>query len=108
MALTGQVCPSSGTASGLPSSPIVQTDQSSGGATQTEVPDVLDTSPMQGETVYGAFTALAETGLPGPDNSTVADRQHVLVAISIAPAGGARRCSPPPTSTPPTASPCRR
>ncbi len=72
-ALTGEICPSNGDASGLPSSPIVQTDEHSQGTTQTEVPDVEDTSPMQGETVYGKFTALAESGLPGPDNSVTPD-----------------------------------
>jgi hypothetical protein len=56
---TGQVC-LGGSAFGLPTSDIAQTDELSGGQTVTEVADVADTSPMEGETVYGAFTALAE------------------------------------------------
>ncbi len=57
---TGEICPSSGHASGLPTSTIAQTDERSGGETVTEVADVADTSPVEGETVYGTFTALAE------------------------------------------------
>ena len=56
---TGQICPGAN-AAGLPTSDIAQTDELSGGQTVTEVADVADTSPMEGETVYGAFTALAE------------------------------------------------
>ncbi len=87
-ALTGMICPSNGDATGLPSSPIIQTDETSGGATQTEVPDIEDTSPMQGETLYGAFTALAETGLPGPDNTVVPTDDSSLVSLSIAHSSG--------------------
>jgi hypothetical protein len=50
------------------------------------VPDVEDTSPLQAETVYGGFTALADPGLPGPNNSVLALTD--TVALSIAPAGG--------------------
>lgn len=58
--LTGEVCDGFGDATGLPTDDIAQTDDASGGQTVTEVADVADSSPMQGETVYGAFTALAE------------------------------------------------
>src|SRR5207302_81041 len=61
VALTGQVCPTSGHARGLPSANISHTDELSGGQTETEVPDIADTSPMEGETMYGRFTALAES-----------------------------------------------
>ena len=47
-------------AAGLPTSDIAQTDDFSGGSDRDRVADVADTSPMEGETVYGAFTALAE------------------------------------------------
>jgi hypothetical protein len=87
-ALTGQVCPMDGDATGLPDSVINQTDDASGGQTQTEVPDVLDTSPMEGETVYGSFTALAETGLPGQDNEEQSTDGFTTVAALITPAGG--------------------
>ena len=59
-ALTGDLCPASGQADGLPTSDIAQTDELSGGQTVTEVADVADTSPLEGETMYGTFTALAE------------------------------------------------
>jgi hypothetical protein len=60
-ALTGEICPTSGSAAGLPTSSLGQTDERSGGQTVTEVADIADTSPMEGETMYGKFTALAET-----------------------------------------------
>jgi hypothetical protein len=87
-ALTGFICPTSGDASGLPASAIVQTDELSSGQTQTEVPDVENTSPMQGETVYGSFTALAESGLPGPNNTVVPTDGTSRIGLSIAPAAG--------------------
>jgi hypothetical protein len=68
VALTGEICPRSGGAGGLPAATIEQTDERSGGTTQTEVPDIVDTSPIDGETMYGRFTALAESGLTLPDN----------------------------------------
>lgn len=77
VALTGDVCPAGGSAAGMPTSDIAQTDDSSGGETVTEVADVADTSPMLGETLYGAFTAVADTS----DGSSP-------VALSIAPAAG--------------------
>jgi hypothetical protein len=58
---TGTICPASGSAAGLSSGTIAQTDELSGGQTQTEVADIVDTSPIEGETLYGTFTALAET-----------------------------------------------
>ncbi len=87
-ALTDDVCPANGDATGLSATNIVQTDELSGGQTTTQVPDVEDTSPMQGETVYGSFVALAESGLPGPDNSIIATDSTSTIAVSIAPAGG--------------------
>jgi hypothetical protein len=77
VALTGDICPAGGSAAGLPTDDIAQTDEASGGETVTEVADVADTSPMQGETLYGAFTALADTS----DGSSP-------VSLSIAPAAG--------------------
>jgi hypothetical protein len=87
-ALTGEICPLSGDASGLPSTGIAQTDDASGGQTQTAVPDVQDTSPMQGETMLGNFVAMAESGLPGPNNSVVATDSSSRVALSIMRAAG--------------------
>jgi hypothetical protein len=87
-ALTGTICPTSGDASGLPASPISQTDELSGGQTQTEVPDIENTSPLQGETVYGFFVALAESGLPGPHNTVVPTDSTTKVALSISRSAG--------------------
>lgn len=87
-ALTGEICPLSGEATGLPSTDIVQTDDQSGGQTQTEVPDVEDTSPMEGETVYGEFLAIAESGLPGPNNTVIPTDSTSKIAVSIARASG--------------------
>ena len=99
--LTGAICPASGDATGFPSSNIAQTDEFSGGATQTEVPDVQDTSPMQGETVYGLFVALAESGLPGPNNTVIPTDGNSKIALSVAPAaGGAPVFTAPNVDTP--------
>jgi hypothetical protein len=76
-ALTGEICPESGNAAGLPTSAIAQTDELSGGETITEVADVANSSPMEGETMYGSFTALAE-----------ASDGVSPIALSIAPSSG--------------------
>jgi hypothetical protein len=73
---TGTICPSSGDPSDLPL-PAAQTDEKSGGVTEVNIADVADTSPIGGETVYGAFTALAEATSGSP-----------TISVSIAPASG--------------------
>jgi hypothetical protein len=88
-ALTGAICPNNGQAAGLPDSSIIQTDEHSQGSTQTEVPDLEDTSPMEGETVYGRFTALAETGFAAPDNSVTPDNSAVALSIKKSSGGSA-------------------
>jgi hypothetical protein len=87
-ALTGEICPLNGSAAGLPSSPIVQTDETSGGQTMTEVPDLVDTSPSAGANVYGSFVARATTGLAGPGNTITSTDSNSTVSLSIAPAAG--------------------
>jgi hypothetical protein len=87
-ALTDGICPKNGNPTGFPSDQIVQTDEFSGGSTMTEVPGVLNTSPMDGEIVYGAFTALAQSGLPGPDNSTIPTDSTSKIAVAIRRAAG--------------------
>ena len=62
---TGQIC-QGGDPTGLPTTTIAQTDDLSGGQTVTEVADVANTSPIEGETLYGAFTALAEATVGSP------------------------------------------
>ncbi|HWF79241.1 MAG TPA: hypothetical protein VN695_01580 [Streptosporangiaceae bacterium] len=66
-ALTGEICPRSGNAAGLPTAAIAQTDEFSGGQTMTEVPLIVRISPPDGENVFGAFTARARAAFPGPD-----------------------------------------
>ncbi len=87
-ALTDVICSSSGHAAGLPSSPIIQTDERSGGSTQTEVPDIENTSPLDAETLYGTFTALAQSGLPGPNNSVTPTDSTSKIALTIRKASG--------------------
>jgi len=79
-ALTGHICPASGRANGLPTRLIAQTDELSGGETVTEVGRITRTSPLDGETVYGAFTAMARTS-GGQD----------LVSLRITQAGSHKR-----------------
>jgi hypothetical protein len=65
-----------------------QIDDLSGGLTLTEVPHVLDTSPIDGETVYGAFRALADSGLVLPDNSVIPTDQFTRISLRIITASG--------------------
>jgi hypothetical protein len=85
---TGTACPSDGSAAGVPTGDIAQTDDASGGQTRTEVPQLQTTSPSDGETVYGRFTALAQTGLPGPNGSIF--NTGTRVALTIRRASGGR------------------
>lgn len=79
IALSGQTCPMSGSAAGLPSGTIAQTDERSGGQTQTEVPLIIRTTPINGQAVGGTFIALARAGLSGPNNTTT----HVQAPIAL-------------------------
>jgi hypothetical protein len=90
VALTGEICPPGGHAAGLPSSNISQTDELSGGTTETEVPDIQDTSPIEGETMHGHFTALAETGLVLQDNELIPTDVATRVSLTIFTLGGAK------------------
>jgi hypothetical protein len=85
---TGTICPLGGRAKGLPAVAIEQTDPLSGGITRTEVPELTGTAPSDDATVYGAFTALAQAGLPGPHGSTVG--LGTPVSVTITPAGASR------------------
>jgi hypothetical protein len=78
-ALTGEICPKVGIAYGLPTSAIAQTDEHSGGQTVTEVADVASASPLDGETMYGSFTALA-----------VASAGRPAISLKITPAAGGK------------------
>jgi hypothetical protein len=78
---TGNVCPRAGRAAGLPTADIAQTDDLSGGQTRTEVPAFEGTSPTDGETLFGAFIALARTGVPGPHASVTPATTRVSLTI---------------------------
>jgi hypothetical protein len=78
---TGTICPNSGRAGGLPSSPIEQTDDLSGGLTRTAVPLLQGTSPGNDATVSGGFVALAETGLPTATRGVYAGGAPVSLEI---------------------------
>ncbi|MGH3264842.1 MAG: hypothetical protein ACRDNS_22950, partial [Trebonia sp.] len=86
---SGTICPESGRAGGLPARQISQTDEFSGGQTATQVPLVESTAPIQDETLYGAFVASAQSGLPGPHGSVSAT--GVPIALTIFAAGSRRR-----------------
>ncbi|HZE06614.1 MAG TPA: hypothetical protein VE127_15400, partial [Solirubrobacteraceae bacterium] len=86
---SGQICPPSGRAKGLPAGVIAQTDDFSGGETQTQVPQIQSTAPVQDETLYGAFVASAQSGLPGPHGAVSAG--GVPIALTIRRAGARRR-----------------
>jgi hypothetical protein len=86
---SGTVCPDSGRAHGLPTAVIAQTDDFSGGETETQVPLIESTAPIQDETLYGGFTASAQSGLPGPHGSVSAG--GVPIALTITPAGSHTR-----------------
>lgn len=89
VALTGQICPRNGHAAGLPTAVMLQTDDLSGGQTETEVPDIQDTSPVVGETVYGRFTALAESGLALPGNQLLPTDAATRISLRISTFAGA-------------------
>jgi hypothetical protein len=82
-ALTGMICPLDGTAAGLPTTALVQTDEASGGLTETEVPDIFDTSPIDGESLYGKFTAFAESGLQFSDGSVLPTNGISRISLEI-------------------------
>jgi hypothetical protein len=83
IALTGEICPLNGNAAGLPTSTIAQTDEFSGGQTMTEVPLIVSTSPPRGENVFGAFTARARAGFPGPNNTIVLNSATIALKITL-------------------------
>jgi hypothetical protein len=79
-ALTGVICPANGSAGGLPASEIAQTDDRSGGVTFTRVAELVDISPIEGDTMYGKFLAVAQ-----------ATDSRSPVSLAIFRAGGHKR-----------------
>jgi hypothetical protein len=84
----GTLCPGSGRARGLPVAVLAETDDLSGGVTRTLVPLLEGTVPSDDAIVYGAFRALAQTGLPGPHGSSFST--GAAVSLSVTPAGSRR------------------
>jgi hypothetical protein len=82
VALTGEICPLNGNAAGLPASTIAQTDELSGGQTMTEVPLIVSTTPPRGGNVFGAFTARARAGFPGPNNTIIPNNARIALQIT--------------------------
>jgi hypothetical protein len=78
----GTICPPSGYAAGLPSFEIQQTDDRSGGLTQTVIPDFESLTPNNGGTVYGPFTADAQVAKVGANFSVVGVRASVQLSIT--------------------------
>ena len=87
-ALTGMICPLNGSADGLPTAALAQSDELSGGLTETEVPEIVDTSPLDGESLYGKFTAVAESGLLLPDNTLLPTDGISRISLQILTADG--------------------
>jgi hypothetical protein len=83
----GTICPPSGDARGLSTRDIRQSDEFSGGQTEVQVPEIIDTSPVQGAAVYGPFIALADAGLAGPHNSVTPSRAAVSLTITSSSGG---------------------
>jgi hypothetical protein len=82
--LTGRICPPSGSAEGFSDAAVMQADDRSGGFTETEAADISTTSPLDGETVYGRFTARAQANFDGPDNELIPSAYPVALTIVAA------------------------
>ena len=80
----GTVCPPNGSAKGLSTRDIAQTDDFSGGQTAITVPLIRSTAPIEDETLFGRFIASAQTGLPGPHGSIGATGVPVALTITRA------------------------
>jgi hypothetical protein len=80
----GVVCPDTGNPAGLSSAHISQIDDLSGGVTRTEVPMIVRTTPLNGETLYGRFIAQARAALAGPDNTTAPAADPISLKIARA------------------------
>ena len=78
---TGTICPASGRAAGLPDDVVAQTDDLSGGLTETSVPQLEGAAPANDAIVSGALRALAQTGLPGANGSVLAAPASVALTI---------------------------
>jgi hypothetical protein len=82
--LTGRICPLSGSAEGFSDAAIAQADDRSGGLTETEVADISSTSPIDGETLYGRFTARAQASFVGPDDEVIPSGYPISLTVTRA------------------------
>jgi hypothetical protein len=78
----GLACPPDGSAKGLPALDIEQTDDRSGGVTQTGVPNLESVSPNRGGTVYGSFIATAQPARFGATFSELGVPATVALTIT--------------------------
>jgi hypothetical protein len=78
---TGSVCPFDGSAAGLPDGTMAQTDDLSGGETLTSLPLLEGTAPTNDAIVSGAFTALAQTVIPGANGAAFSTAASVGLTI---------------------------
>ena len=79
--LKGHICPGSGSATDLSDAAILQTDDRSGGLTETEVADISSTSPIDGETIYGRFTARAQAGFLGSFGEVIPSAYPISLTV---------------------------
>jgi hypothetical protein len=86
----GRICPASGHAKGLSAKVIAETDDLSGGITQTSLPVLAGTTPSNDAIVPSSFRALAQTGIPQSDGEVALTGAKVSVTIRLL---GARRAS---------------
>ena len=89
LAGSGTVCPPDGSARGLATGHIEQTDDLSGGMTVTEVPKLEFTTPSDGATLYGQFTALAGAGITTARGAVTSSPGPIALTITRASGGRA-------------------
>jgi hypothetical protein len=82
--LTGRICPLSGSAEGLSVRAIEQADDRSGGFTETDVAHIASTSPIDGETLYGRFTARAQAAFLGSNDRLIPSAYPISLIITRA------------------------
>lgn len=71
LGLADVLCPANGSLAGVNSSATSSLDDTSGGSTTLNIPSFLFTSPLDGQSVAGTFTAYADTVGPRPQSITL-------------------------------------
>lgn len=75
------VCGPHGRAKGMPTSPIEQVDELSGGLTSTSIPRLGTHIPGPNTVITSGFRALAQTGFPGANGGLVPSAARVSLTI---------------------------